>query len=486
MDTLTAMLQPLINRVSTLEDSVGKLDSQMASISEAAANTDVYIKDLKAQVNNQLKVSNKEQMDRVTEIDSKQQAQSNEISSMHDCISSLKRDVQALRSPPLSTPSPDAPPALTQILEKQVLISQEIVENQRKLIEAVSSTIASPTNVSLGPNNDGSLPIIKNRINVDEIQNIEQWKTDDNNVYVGRGGGRHKLECSIFCNPFTLAMAGGDRRKCVDMFKEFAESHPGIQSSLHLIRDKQLGCHCKDNEVCHADVLIKMAQSSHQPPISVEPQRQNNSEHAGFRHVQNNQYSRQEDRLILIVMDSNRNHINFRKLFEGYSVRMMKAGTVKEAREKFQLDGASFNPTDIVVHLGTNDVESEDAIAVANNIQSLSKDLKRRYHCNVHISPLPPRGDALNTKVITVNSNLRNNPEISQYARLINQPDLSVDLLYDKKHLATKQRGPGQLSGVQTLARNLFIGVTGKQASKTQLHNMQTWVNPVLLGSRYR
>ena len=63
----------------------------MASISEEAANTDVYIKDLKAQVNKQLKVSNKEQMDRVTEIDSKQQAQSNEISSMHDCISSLKK-----------------------------------------------------------------------------------------------------------------------------------------------------------------------------------------------------------------------------------------------------------------------------------------------------------------------------------------------------------------------------------------------------------
>ena len=130
-----------------------------------------------------------------------------------------------------------------------------------------------------------------------------------------------------------------------------------------------------------------------------------------------------------------------------------------------------------MVHLGTNDIDTEDPETVAVNILELASHLRVRYNCRVFVSPLPPRGDDMNPKAIATNIALRNS--FNQYdVTLLSQPNLSIEHMHDAKHLATK-RSPGQLSGVQHLAASIYRGVTGVAASQNQLFRMQTWVTPL-------
>lgn len=85
------------------------------------------------------------------------------------------------------------------------------------------------------------------------------WRMPPNTVYVGRG--------STWGNPFRVGMVGvPDNATAVERFRRLIdrpESHRYFVFTRERIKTdlqgKNLACWCKDNEPCHADVLLELA-----------------------------------------------------------------------------------------------------------------------------------------------------------------------------------------------------------------------------------
>lgn len=91
------------------------------------------------------------------------------------------------------------------------------------------------------------------------------WRVPPNTVYVGRG--------SRWGNPFVIGK-DGTAEECIKKFSNylFPYRHHGPNSNLmHLfmsesnladvqtLRGKNLACWCKEDEPCHADLLLRLA-----------------------------------------------------------------------------------------------------------------------------------------------------------------------------------------------------------------------------------
>jgi hypothetical protein len=74
-------------------------------------------------------------------------------------------------------------------------------------------------------------------------------------IYIGRP--------SKWGNPFssrdgTLAKYKvSTRGECITRYEEYIRETPELFNSLHELKDKVLGCHCKP-KACHGDVLQRM------------------------------------------------------------------------------------------------------------------------------------------------------------------------------------------------------------------------------------
>lgn len=67
-------------------------------------------------------------------------------------------------------------------------------------------------------------------------------------IYIGRP--------SVFGNPFVIGKHGS-RQDVVEMYEQFARHNERLLRSLHLLKDKKLGCFCKPL-LCHGDILVKL------------------------------------------------------------------------------------------------------------------------------------------------------------------------------------------------------------------------------------
>ncbi len=68
-------------------------------------------------------------------------------------------------------------------------------------------------------------------------------------VYIGRG--------SYWGNPFVIGKHG-DRKECIDMYREYAILHNIRERAKKELIGKTLGCYCKPKE-CHGDLLAEWA-----------------------------------------------------------------------------------------------------------------------------------------------------------------------------------------------------------------------------------
>ena len=65
---------------------------------------------------------------------------------------------------------------------------------------------------------------------------------------------------SEFGNPYTVAEYG--REGAVKQYRYLIEKYPQLEASIKTeLRGKNLGCWCKPGELCHADVLLEIANS---------------------------------------------------------------------------------------------------------------------------------------------------------------------------------------------------------------------------------
>jgi hypothetical protein len=80
-------------------------------------------------------------------------------------------------------------------------------------------------------------------------------------IYIGRG--------SIYGNPFshlentTAKYKVATREEAIEKYREWVKNQPQILENLHKLKDKVLGCYCREVPgrkiiPCHGDVLIEL------------------------------------------------------------------------------------------------------------------------------------------------------------------------------------------------------------------------------------
>ena len=185
-----------------------------------------------------------------------------------------------------------------------------------------------------------------------------------------------------------------------------------------------------------------------------------------------------QQKKIAIFMDSNRRHIDFHSLFPNDKVTVCPSGTVHQAKGNCGRLGLK-DPTDIILHVGTNDIETESPKQVAEQVTQFAVELEERFRCNIHVSLLPPRTDDLATSVIHTNrlisEDLKGRQTSPYGISVVSYPRLRAeDHLHDRKHLAMRKPTPGACSGVQELAAGLHRSVRGSQPSYSLLYKAQT------------
>ena len=73
-------------------------------------------------------------------------------------------------------------------------------------------------------------------------------------VYVGRGG--RGVVPSKWGNPFRVG-AGCTRKEAIDKYKNYVKD-AGLDDDIHEITGKDLLCHCRPEDSCHADYLLEL------------------------------------------------------------------------------------------------------------------------------------------------------------------------------------------------------------------------------------
>ena len=157
-------------------------------------------------------------------------------------------------------------------------------------------------------------------------------------------------------------------------------SDPRLNSSIHSHQfGKTLGCFCSPSE-CHGDILIKLRSSQVESKLPTlvgstefnattdKPTLSTSSKTKAVRFAPAPSYASEKkatpfpndsnsaDSHIAIFIDSNRRHIDFHSLFPKDRVIVHPCGTVQWAMKN--LPTSLHSATSIIIHLGTNDIES--------------------------------------------------------------------------------------------------------------------------------
>ena len=85
------------------------------------------------------------------------------------------------------------------------------------------------------------------------LDSIRRLMTGDR--YIGRGSKQRALVKSIFHNPFKVSEYGRDL--AIQLFEQHLDSSRELQRQIPSLSGTRLVCHCKQQEDCHADALIR-------------------------------------------------------------------------------------------------------------------------------------------------------------------------------------------------------------------------------------
>lgn len=99
-----------------------------------------------------------------------------------------------------------------------------------------------------------------------KYENLKAWMSDENNVYIGRGGvvfidkQRFPPQSSIFANPFKVGR-DGTREDVIQKYRQHITQRlkydTGLKEELFKLKGKKLGCWCYP-EMCHGNVLLDL------------------------------------------------------------------------------------------------------------------------------------------------------------------------------------------------------------------------------------
>ena len=86
---------------------------------------------------------------------------------------------------------------------------------------------------------------------VEEVRRLQ-----NRHLYIGRGKPGTGRDRSVWANPFKVWKEG--RAKALEKYEEYVRAVPSLMSQIPQLEDKILLCHCRKDEACHADVLIRI------------------------------------------------------------------------------------------------------------------------------------------------------------------------------------------------------------------------------------
>jgi hypothetical protein len=135
-------------------------------------------------------------------------------------------------------------------------------------------------------------------------------------------------------------------------------------------------------------------------------------------------------------------------------------------------------PTDIVMHCGTNDIDENSAETTASEIMNAAARATDKYQCQVYVSKLLPRKDELNKKAQHTNNQLIDQLAGQRFPniKIIHHENISTRHLYDDKHLKYNSGRNDELSGAQLFASNMYQAVYKQTAPDHVLMSSRRWV----------
>lgn len=86
--------------------------------------------------------------------------------------------------------------------------------------------------------------------------NLDQWRADPNNVYIGRAHGTTFMEDSVWANKWRITDTC-TREEAIRNYESHINSDPVLCSQVGELWGKTLGCWCVPQS-CHGEVLLKM------------------------------------------------------------------------------------------------------------------------------------------------------------------------------------------------------------------------------------
>ena len=310
-------------------------------------------------------------------------------------------------------------------------------------------------------------------VNIDRVCDVNTWYERSNTLYIGRKNSRYGLPRSKWANPWIV---GEDYTltESLESYEKYIRSSD-LYQSLHEIDNKELGCFCHPAR-CHGDILLKLrAQQKESVSVGSTANNPTSSNFVSDTPVPvsvpdtpvPDSNSDTVSGHIAVIMDSNRRHLDFNKLFPNDRVKVYPCGTISYALRK--LPSLGF-PKTVVVHLGTNDIEKVSPQQVHDNLVKLKGEIESRYNCRTIVSNLLPRSDVFSHSVGICNDLLSS----SLRGALISHHNISQQHLHDKKHVSFRNSAPHVPSGCQLLSSNMFSGVYGYSPPNVPLQNVNT------------
>ena len=142
-------------------------------------------------------------------------------------------------------------------------------------------------------------------------------------------------------------------------------------------------------------------------------------------------------------------------------------------------------PTDIVIHLGTNNIDRCSPEQIVSMINELIEAASQSFpQAKVHVSEILPRKSAeSNRKVEETNKRLW-----SQNMNLIRHQRITQQHLVDEKHLNYKYGDEDRtaMSGTMLLAKDIFTAILGRQISQRELLFARLRSSDLSSGTHYR
>ncbi len=98
-----------------------------------------------------------------------------------------------------------------------------------------------------------------------QLRRTKGWRMPENTVKVDRTNKVFGNPFTVGCNPshFSTALPStcSSAEEAVECFRYFAETWMTLTQGcwVERLRGKNLGCWCKPDSACHADVLLELA-----------------------------------------------------------------------------------------------------------------------------------------------------------------------------------------------------------------------------------